>query len=156
MNGLKLRVLEKTAPQEAEMVARQLLADSPGEARYWWHLAAILRTQERHTEAAQVARKAVDLNPEGWYRPRLANCLGKAGDLEAAEKTYDEMLERHPERPLYWYWYAEFLLDYFPDRIEEASAAAKQAIAPSDSDWSVSLEDVRALEARLVREPVAP
>jgi pentatricopeptide repeat protein len=97
----------------------------------------------------------VNLNPDGWYRPRLANCLGKAGDLAAAEEAYDEMLARHPERPLYWYWYAQFLLDYFPNRTEEAAAAAEQAMAPSDSDWSVSHEDLRELEARLTAEPVA-
>jgi len=155
MNGLKLRVLEKTAPPEAEDLVRHLLAQSPAEPQYWWHLAAILRTQERYDEAVLAARKAVNLNPEGWYRPRLANCLGKAGDLAAAEEAYDEMLARHPERPLYWYWYAQFLLDYFPNRTEEAAAAAEQAMAPSDSDWSVSHEDLRELEARLTAEPIA-
>ncbi|MHC4519693.1 MAG: tetratricopeptide repeat protein [Planctomycetota bacterium] len=155
MIRLKLQLLEKTSPQEAERVARRLLEDSPEDAEYWWYLATILRTQGKHAEAVQAARKAVELNPEERYRPRLANCLGRAGDLDAAQNTYDEMLERHPERPLYWYWYAEFLLDYYTERLDEARAALDRAASPSDSGWAVPAEDLHKLRQQLEPEPVA-
>lgn len=148
---LKLLLLEKTAPPEAETLARKLLEAAPEEAVYWWHLASILRTQERHAEAAEAAGKAVELDPNASYRARLANCLAKAGDLEAAQRVYDEMFARHPERQRYWYWYAEFLADYHPDRIDEARAALEKAATLSDGDksWSVPAADLAELEARL-------
>lgn len=155
MNRLKLQLLEKTAPEEAERLARYLLEDLPEDAEYWWYLATILRTQGRYVEAVQAARTAVELNPQERYRPRLANCLGRTGELDAAQQTYDEMLERHPERPLYWYWYAEFLLDYYTDRFGEARSALDKAAVPSDSGWAVPAEDLHQLRRRLGPEPVA-
>jgi pentatricopeptide repeat protein len=149
MSRLRLQVLEQTAPQEAEALARQLLRDTPDDAEYWWYLATILRTQGNYTEAAQAARKAVELKPEERYCPRLANCLARAGDLEAAQQTYDEMLQRHPERPLYWYWYAEFLLDYFTDRADEARIALDRARESATSSWAVPPEDLKGLQQRL-------
>jgi predicted Zn-dependent protease len=156
MSRLKLQILEKTAPQQAETLARQLLVDNPDDAEYWWYLATILRTQGNYTEAAQAAGKAVRLKPNDRYRPRLANCLARAGDLEAAQRTYDEMLERHPERPLYWYWYAEFLLDYHTERVEEARVALEKAATPATSGWAVRSDDLQSLHKRLAPEPVAP
>jgi len=153
MARLKLQVLEKTAPQEAETFARQLLADSHDDGEYWWYLATILRTQSKYAEAAQAARKAVELSPEQRYRPRLANCLARAGDLDGAQKVYDEMFELHPERGLYWYWYTQFLLDYYTDRAEEARTALDKAAIPSDSGWSVSADDLDQLRQRLNPEP---
>ncbi len=151
MNTLKLQLLEKVSPPQAEAFARELLSVAPGDAEYWSHLAGILRTQEKHGEAAQAAGKAVDLDPNGPYRPRLADCLAKAGDLEAAQQVYDEMLEHHPERLRYWYWYAEFLADYHPDRIDEARAALEKARGTPDADrsWSVPTDDLDELQVRL-------
>jgi pentatricopeptide repeat protein len=151
MNMLRLRLLQETAPPEAEALARELLDVAPEEAAYWWHLAAILRTQERHAEAAEAAGRAVELDPNAPYRARLANCLAKAGDLDAAQQVYDEMLSRHPERLRYWYWYAEFLADYHPDRIDEAHTALEKAtnLPDGDRNWSVPAADLAELEARL-------
>ncbi|MBN1360750.1 MAG: tetratricopeptide repeat protein [Sedimentisphaerales bacterium] len=151
MNALKLQLLEKTAPAQAETFARQLLDAAPGEALYWSHLAAILRAQEQFAEAVEAAAKAVELDPNGPYRPRLANCLAKAGDLNAAQRVYDEMLDRHPERPRYWYWYAQYLADYCPDRIDEALSALDESDSRPDADpaWSVPAADLAKLRTRL-------
>jgi len=145
INLLKLRLLEKTASANAETLARELLGTSPDNATYWWTFASILRTNEKYVEAANAARKAVELNTDAPHRPRLANCLAKAGDLEKAEQTYDRMLEMHPDRPLYWFWYAEFLVDYFPDRIEEARKALEKAKAASDKRWPVKDQELNEL-----------
>ncbi len=151
LNAVRLQILERTSPLDAETFARNLLHAAPGEALYWWHLASILRTQTKHREAAEVAAKAVELDPNAPYRARLANCLAQAGDPEAAQKMYDEMLERHPERSRYWYWYAEFLADHHPDRLDEAFAALEKAVAGSGAatSWSVPAADLAELRAAL-------
>ncbi len=151
MNTLRLQLLEKTAPQDGETLARRLIEADPNDAEYWWHLAAILRTQEKHTEAAQAAGKAVHLDPNAPYRPRLANCLARAGHLEAAQRVYDDMLNRHPERPRYWYWYAEFLADHHPERADEALAALEKSASSTGAgrNWSVSDADLDKLQTRL-------
>ena len=151
METLKFRLLEKVSPGQAEALARERLEAADDNAETWWHLASILRTQERYKEAAEAAGKAVELDPNAYYRPRLANCLGKAGELEAAQRVYDEMFDRHPERYRYWYWYAEFLADYHPDRIDEARTALEKAASLPDGDrnWSVPAADLTELEARL-------
>lgn len=157
IDTLRLRLLEKSAPQEGEALARRLL-EAGGDAEYWWYLAAILRTQERYPEAADAAGRAVKLDPNGPYRPRLANCLAKAGDLDTAQQVYDEMLDRHPERPRYWYWYAQFLMDYHPDRIDRVRAALAKAtgMPGADPDWSVPDADLHDLQFRLDANVTVP
>lgn len=44
INSLRLQLLEKSSPEQAEAFARQLLEASPDSGLYWWHLAGILRT----------------------------------------------------------------------------------------------------------------
>lgn len=157
MNELRFRLLEKLSPQQAEAFAREKLDAAPDNARTWWQLAAILRTQEKYDEAAEAARRAVDLDPNSSYQPRLANCLARAGDLDAAQRVYDEMLERYPERPRYWYWYAQFLADYHPDRLDEAIAALEKGASVSEADgaWSVPVTELAGLQERL-SAPLAP
>lgn len=157
MNDLRFRLLEKLSPQQAEAFALEKLDAAPDNARTWWQLAAILRTQERYDEAAEAARRAVDLDPNSSYQPRLANCLAKAGDLTAAQRVYDEMLERYPQRPRYWYWYAQFLADYHPDRLDEAIAALEKGASVSQADgaWSVPVTELAGLQERL-SAPLAP
>jgi len=100
----------------------------------------------------EAARKAVELRPDLWFRPRLARCLAKAGNIEQAEKTYKKMLEKHPNRPKYWYFYAKFLFEYCPERLKKANQALEEARAPH-KDWSVSpakLSELRQkIEAKL-------
>ncbi len=151
METLKFRLLEKTSPQQAEALARERLDAAADDAATWWHLASILRTQERYDEAVEAAAEAVELDPNGYYRPRLANCLAKTGDLDAARRIYDEMLDRHPERQLYWYWYAEFLADYHPDRIDEARTVLEKTanLPKADRSWSIPASDLAELQGRL-------
>ena len=156
INSLRLRLLEKTSPEQAEAFARQLLEASPDSGLYWWHLAGILRTRQKHEDAAQAAQKAVDLRPDASYQPRLANTLAKAGRLEEAQRTYDAMLGDHPERGRYWFWYAEFLVENFEDRVEEARQAMEKAQNASDRRWRVPDKDLRELREKIAAKVTAP
>ncbi len=149
MNLLKLQLLEKSSLQEGEALARRLLETDPNEAHYWWHLAGLLRAQAKYPQAVEAAKKAVALDPNAPFQPRLANCLAKAGRLKEAQDMHDEMLRLHPDRPRYWCWYAEFLLDYFPERAEEARLALQKAETPADKRWSASPDEIRKLRERL-------
>jgi pentatricopeptide repeat protein len=131
LTSAKFSPLQKS-PKKAEALARKLIKKSPDNGYNYWALAGALSAQERYGEAVEAAEQAVRLNPDGLFYPRLADCLAKAGDLKKAEQTYRQMLDLHPDRPLYWFWYAGFLVDYFPDRTEEAQGALKKAQAPSD------------------------
>ena len=156
INALRLRLLEKTEPENAETLAQELLGTSPDKATYWWIFASILRTNEKYVEAADAARRAVELNPDGPYRPRLANCLAKAGDLEKAQQIYDQMLKMHPDRPLYWFWYAGFLADYFPDRIKEARKALEKAQDAPDKRWPVKNQELNELLEKIENKTAVP
>ena len=149
MEALRISLLEKTSPEQAESFLREKLDIEPNDAYTWWNLASILRTQECYEEAADAAGKAVALDPNAAYRARWADCLAKAGDLDGAQRVHDEMFERHPERARYWYWYAEFLIDYCPDRVEEALAALEKAEDTTDAVWSAPADDLAELKARL-------
>lgn len=148
---LKLQILEKKLPEEAEAQARVLLEADPNDAHGWWFLAGILRTLDKHPQAVMAAEKAVSLDPDASYQPRLANCLVKAGRPDEAQKTYDEMLERHSGRPRYWFWYARFLADSFPERLEEAYDALAKAVSGSDAEtpWSVPAAELKELQVLL-------
>ena len=149
INLLKLQIFEKTAPEKAEVLARELLETSPDNGHYWFWFAGILRTLEKYQEAVDAAQKAVDLCPDRSYRPRLANCLARAGELEKAEQTYDELLRDYPERNKYWFWYAEFLVDYYPDRIDEAQEAKEKASSNPDKVWFVPAEELQELQEKI-------
>lgn len=89
------------------------------------------------------------MSPDASYQPRLANTLAKAGRLEEAQKTYDAMLGDHPDRGKYWFWYAEFLLENFEDRVEEARQALEKAQNASDRRWRVPDKDLRELRKEI-------
>ena len=146
-----LRLLAKKSPKEAEALSRRLLQESPTNGHYWFELAGILRTLGKHEEAVVAAQRAVRLCPDFSYQPRLANTLAKAGRLDESERTYKEMLRDHPDRPKYWFWYAEFLCDYHPQRTEDAKAVFAKAQTPS-TDWSVPIKELEDLRARLTVE----
>lgn len=156
LNLLRLRILEKTLPEDGETFARRLLKASPENGHYWWVLASILRTRGKHADAAEAAQKAVNFCPDYPYRPRLANTLAKAGRLEEAQKTYDAMLRDHPERGRYWFWYAKYLCEYFPDRMDEARRALEKAETASDRRWRVSDDDLRELREEIEANAKAP
>lgn len=146
---LRMQLLEKMSPQQAETLGRQLLQADPKDARCWWCLAGVLRTLTKHQEAVDAAERAVELDPNAPYQPRLASCLAKAGRLDDAQRTYDEMLRLHPDRGRYWCWYAGLLLDYFPARQDEARLALEKAQAAADKRWAAPSDEIRQLQERL-------
>lgn len=148
LNSTKLEILEKKSPKEAESFCRKLLDEFPENADYWYRLAGILRTLEKYNEAAEAIVKAVELDEGVRYKPRLANILGKVGDLEAAEEVYDEILGAHPERARYWFWYARFLNDYYPERGEEARGALLKASRPGGR-WEVPAQELKELRDKI-------
>ena len=85
-----------------------------------------------------------------------ANCFAKAGNLEKAERTYNESLALHPDRPRYWFWYAKFLVDYFPDRIKEVQKAINKAETASDKRWPVKDEELSELREEIETQRAAP
>ena len=149
---VKFKHAEKQSPKKAETLARKWLEESPKNAQYWFELAGILRTLGKYQEALQAAQNAVDLAPERSYRPRLANILAKTGDLEKAEQTYKEMLHDYPERAKYWFWYAEFLSEYHPDRTSDAREALSEAQLPGKS-WPAPADELNQLRKKLYLEP---
>lgn len=151
LNSTRLDILEKKAPKEAESFCRKLLDELPDDARYWYRIAGILRTLEKYTEAAEAIVKAVELDGGVRYKPRLANILGKVGKLEGAEEVYEEILAKHPKRAKYWFWYAGFLNDYYPEREEEARGALLKASRPGGR-WKVSTDELKELRDKVFPE----
>ncbi|MBN2182884.1 MAG: tetratricopeptide repeat protein [Sedimentisphaerales bacterium] len=147
--------LLEESPEKAEALARKLIKKSPQDGYNYWALASALRKQEKYHEAVTAAEKAVKLYPDGSFHPRLANCLAKAGELEKAERTYNRMLDLYPNRPRYWYWYAEFLVDYLPDRIEEARKALEKAQDAPDKRWPIKDEEFNELFEKIENKTAA-
>ncbi|MCF7976192.1 MAG: tetratricopeptide repeat protein [Phycisphaerae bacterium] len=111
LDQLQVRIFSKTDPNQGETMLRSCLDNDANNADAWWRLADILRTKKQYDSAVQAAQKAVDMDPNNVYRARLADCLTKAGHPESAQALFDTMLKRHPERPRYWLFYAQNLLD---------------------------------------------
>ena len=109
--------------------------------------------KQQYREAARAAQKAVDLDPDNIYMPRLADCLTKAGDPESAEAVYDTMLKQHPERPRYWYYYAKYLQEANETRL--ARTAFDRMGANSGRMWRVSQKERDELEDKIVRSEQA-
>jgi len=147
----RLEILKKKSPKEAEVFCRKLLDENPENKNYWFAMAGILRTLKKHDQAVEAVRKAIELCPDCAYYARLADTLSKAGELEQAEKVYEQMLQEHPERQKYWFWYARFLSDYYPDRKEEARKAISQA-SSTRGRWRVSKKDLEELRLKLSDE----
>ncbi len=156
LNLVRLRSIKKESPAKAEVFIRQLLEQSPENGHYWHALADILRTLTKYEQAAQASQKAVSLCPDYPYRPRLADCLARAGRLQQAWQTYNEMLTDFPERPRYWFWYASFLNEYYPEKHEEARQALEKAETASDMEWSVPPEELTDLRDKINIKANAP
>ena len=152
---LKLQILEKTEPNDAEALATEFLENSPDNSTYWYLYAGILRTLEKYEEAAEAAQKAVDLSKDVSFHPRLANCLAKIGEFEKAEQIYHDLHKKFPERNRYWFWYAQFLVDYFPERIGEAKAALEKASSNPHNTWYVPPGELEKLREKIeeITEP---
>lgn len=150
LNMARVNLLAKSSVNDAERLARQWIDHDPNEGHYWWTLADLLRTQSRLNDAVDAAQKAVDIDPNGTFnfQPRLANCLAKAGRFKEAEKTYQQMLKDHPDRALYWFWYAEFLVDCQYGRIDQLRQALDKASDPN-APWPVEVNDLTSLRLRI-------
>ena len=66
------------------------------------------------------------------------------------------MLEMHPDRPLYWFWYAEFLVDYFPDKTEEAREALEKAKTAPGKRWPVKDQELKELLEKIENKTSVP
>jgi tetratricopeptide (TPR) repeat protein len=148
---LDLAYVERDKRQSLDLaearVLRHLQTD-PNEAYYWSALADVKRAQEQYPAAVTAARRSVALAPDKDFRARLANCLAKAGELAESEQVYQEMLTRHPERAKYWYWFAQYLVDYRSERLPEVEAALQKAADPN-AVWPVDPNDLAALQERI-------
>lgn len=113
--------------------------------RFWYSDA--LTTARRPETAVEAAQKAVDLNPDGLYRGRLAAALEAVGRLDEAEEIYNDMLRDHPDRPKYWFWYAKFLVEHHPERVEDLREALSNAEKP-DADWGTPPDELLDLRKR--------
>jgi len=150
LNMAEINLAAQSSMQDAERAARGWIDRDPDEGHAWWTLADLVRMQQRFDEAVAAAQKAVDLDPNGVFNfaPRLADCLAKAGRLNEAEQTYQQMLTRHPERAYYWFWYAEYLADQDPDQLKQARQALDRASDPN-AQSPVEPNDLAALRRRL-------
>jgi tetratricopeptide (TPR) repeat protein len=156
LTSAKFNPLQKKSPKKAESLARKLIKKSPDNGYNYWALATALRAQDRFNEAVTAAEQAVKLCPDCSFRPRLADCLAKAGELEKAEQTYEKMLELYPDRPRYWFWYADFLVDYYPDKIEQACEALEKAKTASDKRWPIKDQELKELLEKIEKNTAVP
>lgn len=143
LDRLQVNIYKQSDPNQAVTFLQTKLDQDPNNAHAWWCLADVLRHQTRYQEAAEAAQKAVDIDPNNRYAPRLANCLAKAGHVTAAQTLYDHMLTEHPERPRYWLYYAQHLLDQ--NRYEAALKAVNHITHPHKVEWRVTLQEKQAL-----------
>ena len=151
LNISRASLLEIESLSEAEQAFRRLLDADPNEGSYWWALAHVLRSQDRHADALVAIRQAVAVDPnERSIDPRLADILAKNGHLEEAEETYKRMIKDSPEIAKFWFWYARFLVDYHPDRSDEANRFLDTASDPN-GPARVDPNELAELRERILR-----
>ena len=150
LNLARLKDLEAESPAEAEVLCRELLEEFGDNGHYHFALAGILRTLDKIGEALAAAKRAVELCPDHSHKPRLANILAKVGKLEDAEKRYVEIIQQHPDRDKYKYWYAEFLCERFSDRTEQARDIL-DSLEPGEGSWHISTEEAEELAKMITK-----
>jgi tetratricopeptide (TPR) repeat protein len=141
----RLSLLKEESIPEALRVTKRHIEEDPNCAYYWWALADLLRSDGQNHDAAEAAQTAVNLDPSGPFRPRLANCLARAGHIDQAQQAYDQMLREHPDRGQYWCWYAQFLIDHHPERHDSIQTAWKKATDPN-SPWPADPNELAELK----------
>ena len=135
VQATRLKILSELKPEEAATVGRQLVADRPGVAAFWFHHAGALRKLGRNEEALAAARTAVGLAPAEQleYKGRLAETLAKCGQLDDAEACFRELIAKRPESPSFWLSYGRFLVASRPDRVADQEMALKRCEALNKS-----------------------
>jgi tetratricopeptide (TPR) repeat protein len=126
--ALRLNLLGDLRLEEALELGARLTREVPDNAAYWFHHAGALRSAGRNEAALDAAQAAVRLatKEQCWYRGRLADLLAKCGRLAEAEACYRELLEQRPESAVFWLWYAQFLGERMPSRVEDLRKAIEQ------------------------------
>lgn len=153
LDQLQIQIQKRTDPNQAQAQLESWLEQDPNDGDTWWRLADILRVKGQYEEAAHAAQKAVTLDPNNIYTPRLADCLAKAGQAESARAVYDSMVQAHPERPRYWYYYAKYLQETNRPRL--ARAAFDRIGSGSDRKWRVSQKDRDELLEKIIESEQA-
>jgi len=122
----RMVILTRTDPAKAAEVGREMTDKHPKNAHYWFWYAGALLARDRNEEALAAAQKAVEMNPEGLYRGKLAEALARVGRLDEAEACYKRMtVDCGCQRC--WVQYAQFLIERRSDKLEEAGKALETA-----------------------------
>ena len=79
----------------------------------------------------------------------------RAGLGRYTERLASALLAEHPERARYWFWYAEYLNDYYPGRGEEARGALLKASRPGGK-WEVSVQELKELHDHTLKGSKCP
>jgi tetratricopeptide (TPR) repeat protein len=140
----RLKLLKQESLPKAIGHVKTLIEQDPNCGYYWWAKADLHRSDEQYSDAVRAAQKAVDLDPNGPFVPRLANCLAKDGQILQARQTYNQMLEAYPDRARYWFWYADFLIDHTPDYVRDIEDALDRAADPNLA-WPVDPNELSEL-----------
>ncbi|CAN5492014.1 hypothetical protein BH23VER1_BH23VER1_21300 [soil metagenome] len=125
IQGTRLKILADLRPEEAGELGRRLVEEAPENAVYRFHYAGALRELGRIDEALDAAQAAVRLATEEnfYYRGRLADLLARCNRLDEAEVRYRELLDHQPDSPMFWCWYAQFLQERGPERLDDLRSA---------------------------------
>jgi tetratricopeptide (TPR) repeat protein len=112
--NLGVKLLEEGDPTAAEVQLRLALDDAPDEPVLTLNLSAALHEQGYPKQAAELARKAVRLDPDlAPARERLGDVLYREGKLDEAIAAWERSLELRPKN------------DRLRKRLARARAAAK-------------------------------
>jgi len=136
----RLRLLAQSDPNEADKAARTLLQLNPKKTCYWFDYSIFLHINRKHKQALRAAREGVRLDPNGRAGQQLTKMLANLGRLNEAEleRTYRQMLDKDSRQVRYWYWFCEYLAEYFPGEPEKAHKAIR----------NTSTKDSRELDAK--------
>lgn len=145
LNQIQFKIYIESDPNQAMALVNTWLEQDPNDAYAWWERAGLLRTQKQYEQAVESAQRAVDLNVKKSYQLRLADCLNKSGQHEQSLQIYQALVEAHPNRTSYWYYYARHLLNNNQaDQALEAINHVPLSLNPFSSIKQKDLDQLRA------------
>jgi len=122
--------------EEAEDLARGVLAEDPDHARAHVVLAIVLSENNRLDDALRLARRAVRLRErDEWAWHVLGSLLERRGDLEAAAECYRKAIHINPR-----WWDAWLRLGALRERDSDREGAHRcyeAAVKAKPSEWRV-------------------